>query len=1643
MTTKLGQGRFEYCFSVDGQWTHDPDLPAIRNDFGYFSNLIKIVDPTQVIESKQQLSASNIRHSRTETDCNADNKFHALQGCMSDTGLNSGNKSACVGEKAIFSLTEIQIDSENAKLGRLLSELNDDENIKEELTDDDDFPDLDDLDIKPGKFSESDSISNPRKDCAKSDEQMRDIMSKLASCEKVIGTEKPFKLNGDSEKITVDNFIMLECSEEQNIINCILSPQKEEDDTGSQFHNNLQVPGVKETNSPANEKLSGRGGDMNSSFIQIDDSEEQNSMEVSVKAESIERLTEIKIKKLKEEMKTSTEIVPTNSIINTDPDAENSNIGESETQETKMHSTELSLENELTTCLETTNVNWNPEVKNLCIEDKGFICEGGELLIFPHNCNEAKTETEATDIVKINTQNQLLEDKDQNGLCLLAEEDIGVNLVRTDQKKPLELKVITSQRHDNNSNDNENNCHQEENELSYLATDDLSEKKKKIVTHIDITEQSVKPEPQNYLEVSTQNGPIISNIDAAEIGLEENAYVEVLKYDNEETSITKENEGYYKEIKSPQEEQQTSLQDSFNLLHEVDTDEIAEEKIVNCHINKNIDTGYSKYSTAEQSGSDKVNESIPHSETAQNEEYCKGKMSFEVDQLTNSKISNNMNSEILAENNLHKQENNEIDTITVCTKEQAGSEYSIIKKSDMETHIINQNEEYCNENHSSEQEQQTSSELEDNTMHHRNGDIITEEIVNCQENKEINTECSTGEQLGSLNILKNNPAISCQPTVFPEIISEMITQNEENFPENCISNILPDLTEENKSLSNSSSPELKAFSSDSLFTNSELNTETPANCNTILTEKVSDSDGKICYNTSSMQKNIQSDFNTMTEDTKCISEIQKEDSNVSPVSDSIKNNQESSKDVLIVDALELKTENTNKSNKILTMKEVSDSIGKICYNTSSMQENIQSDFRPVTDDTECQAEKYKEDSNESLFLDSIKNNKESSKDIFIVDALELKTETPTNINKILPGKVCDSIIQSDYRTTTDDTECIPEKQKENSNVSPVSDSTKNNMEICKEIFIVDENDFPDHIVNNKTVESKVKEHKNAVNTISCSENVHKVDCSDLINKAKTAIEKPNYFKTQVTVEENLSTKADIKEGFLLADGQIADTLLNKHQLAKMMENPSTNNYSEALKEGNNTSQETVLGKFLEIEETSNDIKPIVVQSRESSPFEVIKSRKLLKSNTTLESNLIETSMKKDLENTSEILFIPLTHDIGLQKTDQETSSHCQHKAQNGILKTELNQLVAEPDKPTDQQILVQTDINMDILEGSLSLDKHLETGEENKEFSANKFAPIGECDEKHSTYVNHDISQNCDVLSSNLQSTNSEIIPVNMDCHFQTTNISETNTKQDGVNVYTTSNLPHLNQENYTCLNSQNNKCEATVLRPDVLPLKMDLQDKAKRGKNNHQSNFIYVPSHALSDENNLYVKNTTDGCGSEDQQNVIKSSISMTDTNIEKTVKKTSEENTEFLFNKSSNFKELNAVDNDSTEVIKSDFDQDTIYPNCSTACISSIIPDISLEESKFNASIIKSEMDPPSNDSVGIFVEEYDVNSSLNMETNSHGQNNSSPKISMEECDTSGSKDNPQTTENYEDKDYKNLKIGDFENQVGKNFINDQNQI
>ena len=45
ITTNLGQGRYEYCFCVDGSWTHDPDLPAIKTEKGHYSNMLKIVDP--------------------------------------------------------------------------------------------------------------------------------------------------------------------------------------------------------------------------------------------------------------------------------------------------------------------------------------------------------------------------------------------------------------------------------------------------------------------------------------------------------------------------------------------------------------------------------------------------------------------------------------------------------------------------------------------------------------------------------------------------------------------------------------------------------------------------------------------------------------------------------------------------------------------------------------------------------------------------------------------------------------------------------------------------------------------------------------------------------------------------------------------------------------------------------------------------------------------------------------------------------------------------------------------------------------------------------------------------------------------------------------------------------------------------------------------------------------------------------------------------------------------------------------------------------------------------------------------------------------------------------------------------------------
>ena len=36
----MGQGRYEYCFSVDGTWTHDPDLPTIKNSQVYLTQIL-------------------------------------------------------------------------------------------------------------------------------------------------------------------------------------------------------------------------------------------------------------------------------------------------------------------------------------------------------------------------------------------------------------------------------------------------------------------------------------------------------------------------------------------------------------------------------------------------------------------------------------------------------------------------------------------------------------------------------------------------------------------------------------------------------------------------------------------------------------------------------------------------------------------------------------------------------------------------------------------------------------------------------------------------------------------------------------------------------------------------------------------------------------------------------------------------------------------------------------------------------------------------------------------------------------------------------------------------------------------------------------------------------------------------------------------------------------------------------------------------------------------------------------------------------------------------------------------------------------------------------------------------------------------
>jgi len=82
ITTELGQGRYEYCFSVDGKWTHDPDLPAIKNANGHYSNMLKIVDPKINFSNK----AANLENLEKGIEDGGIHNF--VEKCFSDATIN-------------------------------------------------------------------------------------------------------------------------------------------------------------------------------------------------------------------------------------------------------------------------------------------------------------------------------------------------------------------------------------------------------------------------------------------------------------------------------------------------------------------------------------------------------------------------------------------------------------------------------------------------------------------------------------------------------------------------------------------------------------------------------------------------------------------------------------------------------------------------------------------------------------------------------------------------------------------------------------------------------------------------------------------------------------------------------------------------------------------------------------------------------------------------------------------------------------------------------------------------------------------------------------------------------------------------------------------------------------------------------------------------------------------------------------------------------------------------------------------------------------------------------------------------------------------------------------------------------------------
>ena len=121
--------RYEYTFCVDGQWTHDPDLPAIKNEKGHYSNMLKIVDPRINFSNK----AAKLENRNKVDEEGGIHNF--VEKCLSDATINE-----MLERETIKSLTSTLTSKED-----------------DTSDDDSDFPDLDEaleesLDISKPKF---------------------------------------------------------------------------------------------------------------------------------------------------------------------------------------------------------------------------------------------------------------------------------------------------------------------------------------------------------------------------------------------------------------------------------------------------------------------------------------------------------------------------------------------------------------------------------------------------------------------------------------------------------------------------------------------------------------------------------------------------------------------------------------------------------------------------------------------------------------------------------------------------------------------------------------------------------------------------------------------------------------------------------------------------------------------------------------------------------------------------------------------------------------------------------------------------------------------------------------------------------------------------------------------------------------------------------------------------------------------------------------------------------------------------------------------------------------------------------------------------------------------------------------------------